>query len=551
MKNRSGPAAGLSDCADRSFSLKFESMKKIFLFIGLSLLMNGTATAEALTVKHATAGSFSTELEAALTEASLTADKVTDLTIVSEGEAEMNLTDFTAVRTLAATLQNLDLSQAKLKGNGVPSGNAYGDNQGALRDMTALVNVVLPEDIVSIGGGAFARCTKLETVNLSNTITTIWNAAFKNCENLKITALPSELKTINKETFRGCKNLAVSELPAGLVTVDDWSFSSCKAITASEFPATLKTIGESAFSGTSVAFSEWTDNITTIKKDAFNGTKVSFTEWTPNIEVMPTGVFASCHNITDFTIPETTTELGNQFYIATSFYYSPEGKESNYKRTITCRHDVPPTAIYGTTNTWKNTFMQEDWMIGDIYMLNVKKSAMETYKTTLPYSKMTINPLTTTVPVEIEGGTVELSTELGSVSGTGGDLAVYEGATDITFTFGKDMLLASVSYNGEDLTEKVVDGVLTLDCPRFPSLLSITISDVSGVGEVAANGVKVYPNPATDVIYMAGNEGVAELYDLSGSLVRTATGETMDVVDLASGVYVLRIGTESHKIVKK
>lgn len=549
MKNRSGPAAGLSDCADRSFSLKFESMKKIFLFIGLSLLMNGTATAEALTVKHATAGSFSTELEAALTEASLTADKVTDLTIVSEGEAEMNLTDFDGVRTLAATLQNLDLSQAKLKGNGVPSGDPYSDKKGALRDMTALVNVVLPEDIVSIGGGAFARCTKLETVNLSNTITTIWNAAFKNCESLKITALPSGLTEICKETFQNCKNLAVSELPAGLVTVDDWSFNGCKAMTASVFPAALELIGENAFASSGVAFSEWTDKITTIEKSAFSGTKVTFTEWTPNIEVMPTGIFAYCYDLKDFTIPETTTTLGNQFYIPNAFYWTEDGKK--FKRTITCRHDVPPVAKYGTDSKWNNTFMEDDWIIEKIYTLNVKKSAMETYKATLPYSKMTINPLTTTVPVEIEGGTVELSTELGSVSGTGGDLAVYEGATDITFTFGKDMLLASVSYNGEDLTEKVVDGVLTLDCPRFPSLLSITISDVSGVGEVAANGVKVYPNPATDVIYMAGNEGVAELYDLSGSLVRTATGETMDVADLATGVYVLRVGTESHKIVKK
>lgn len=523
-------------------------MKKICtLLLGMALC--GGLSAEQLTVKHAESGKFSEELKTALAEASLTKQQVTDLTVVSESEAEMNITDFNEVRTMAATLKTLDLSQAVLKGNGVPSTDNYSDRQGSLRDMTALVSVVLPEGITSIGGGAFARCANLETVNLPESVTTIWNAAFKDCKKLSINVLPSGLKVINKETFRGCAALSVAVLPEGLVTVDDYGFNGCKAMTVSLFPASLEKVGASAFASSGAMFSEWTDALVKIGDSAFSGSKVAFTEWTPNVETLPKGTFSYCYNIVDFTIPETVTALSNQLFVPTSYYYSAEGK--NFKRTITCRHTVPPTAVCGSKSS-SNTFFEEDWMLSKTYTLRVKKEYMDVYKATAPYKLMNVEALTTSLPVEIEGatatGSVVVTSELGEV--VGGMLPVYEGKSEISIVPDKDMKIAQVLYGSEDVTENMVEGKLVLDFAQSPDLLSILLSDVSGVESLSVSGVAVCPNPVADVLKLSDNDGVARLYDLSGRIVVETSGCEMSVSHLENGVYVLQVNGESFKIVK-
>ena len=66
--------------------------------------------------------------------------------------------------------------------------------------------------------------------------------------------------------------------------------------------------------------------------------------------------------------------------------------------------------------------------------------------------------------------------------------------------------------------------------------------------------VKVYPNPATDLINFSEAADV-ELTSLSGAKVAAAKGVTsLDVTGLASGVYVAKVttaaGTTAVKIVK-
>lgn len=470
-------------------------MKNLFFTIAFSALLASPAMAEELTVTHSAAGEFETELNAALADAQLSADQVTSLKVVSataadtETPAEMNLTDFNALRkALSATLQNLDLSEATLKENGVPSGNTYGDNAGALRDMAELVTVTLPEGLVKIGGGAFARCKKLETVNLPETITAMWYCAFKGCTNLKISRIPSGVKTIQNEVFRDCPNVTFSELPAGLVEVKDYGFYGCKAITVSEMPAGLKAIGRSAFASSGAAFSEWSEAIESVGVSAFNGSKVTFTEWfDPEATTLPEGIFGYAYSLTDFTIPATVTELPKQaFFVATDFNGTEEGKD--YKRTLTCRNTVPPTAVTSENDYEKNsnaTFYQENQYNNHI-TFKVLKEALEAYQATKPYSTMAIEVLTTQMPVAVEGGEATVSTELGEAAE--GMLPVFEGNTTITITPADDMTIESVTY-GETPVE-VEDGVVTIDVPQTPETLTVTLKksgEEAGVEGIASD----------------------------------------------------------------
>lgn len=468
-------------------------MKNLLFTIAFSALLASPAMAEELTVTHSTAGEFETELNAALAEAQLTADQVTSLKVVSataansETPAEMNLTDFNALRkALSATLQNLDLSEAALKDNGVPTGDEWGDKQGSLRDMVELVNVTLPEGIVKIGGGAFARCKKLETVNIPETVTQILNAAFKDCTSLKIGKLPSGLKTINKEVFSQCANVTFSELPAGLETVDDYGFRGCKAMTASVMPATLKKIGRSGFASSGVTFNEWPESLESVGQDAFNGAEVTFKEWfNPEATTLPIGVFAYAYSLTDFTIPATVTDLPAQvFFVATEYNFTEAGK--NYKRTLTCRNLVPPTAVNAPEKNSQATFYQENWMNKEHVTFKVLKEALETYQNTLPYSSMTLEALTAQMPVAVEGGEATVSTELGEA--IEGMLPVYEGNTTITITPADDMTIESVTY-GETPVE-AEDGVVTIDVPQTPETLTVTLKksgEEAGVEGIASD----------------------------------------------------------------
>ena len=507
-------------------------MKNLLFTIAFSALLASPAMAEGLTVTHSTAGDFETELNAALAEAQLTADQVTSLKVVSatatdsETPAEMNLTDFNALRkALSATLQNLDLSEATLKENGVPSGNTYGDNAGALRDMAELTNVTLPEGLVKIGGGAFARCKKLETINLPETITAMWYCAFKGCTNLKISKIPSGVKTIQNEVFRDCPNVTFSELPAGLVEVKDYGFYGCKAITVSEMPAGLKAIGRSAFASSGAAFSEWSEAIESVGISAFNGSKVTFTEWfAPEATTLPEGIFGYAYSLTDFTIPATVTELPKQaFFVATDFNLTPEGE--NYKRTLTCRNIVPPTAVASENDSEKNssaTFYQENQYNNHI-TFRVLKEALEAYQGTKPYSTMTIEALTTQMPVAVEGGEATVSTKLGEAAE--GMLPVYEGNTTITITPADDMTIESVTY-GETPVE-VEDGVVTIDVPQTPETLTVTLKksgEEAGVEGIASDDEII----ATTYYNLQGVE-ISELAE-NGLYIRkqtTANGRTI------------------------
>ena len=80
---------------------------------------------------------------------------------------------------------------------------------------------------------------------------------------------------------------------------------------------------------------------------------------------------------------------------------------------------------------------------------------------------------------------------------------------------------------------------------------SFTLSSES----FAENSVKVYPNPTTDYLIVSGIEGnaKAEIYTLSGQLVleKAFENETKLQVDLASGMYLVKVSNGTSSIHKK
>lgn len=61
-----------------------------------------------------------------------------------------------------------------------------------------------------------------------------------------------------------------------------------------------------------------------------------------------------------------------------------------------------------------------------------------------------------------------------------------------------------------------------------------------------------YPNPTKDYIYINGtNNSYIEIYDIMGRLIKIDTGDKIDVSDLMSGIYIIKIDNQSFKVIKE
>jgi hypothetical protein len=165
---------------------------------------------------------------------------------------------------------------------------------------------------------------------------------------------------------------------------------------------------------------------------------------------------------------------------------------------------------------------------------------------------------------EVTGITV--TTESGSrfISTPGGSLQMVaniepENAENKAVTWSVDSTSrASIDENGLLIAKKngrvvvtgtAVDGGLSDD-------LSITISgQPSALIDQTLSYLKVYPNPAQDVIYIENNSRVLsyEIISIEGNLIKTINNPDkiieVDISDLARGIYLIRAHSKTNSVV--
>lgn len=105
------------------------------------------------------------------------------------------------------------------------------------------------------------------------------------------------------------------------------------------------------------------------------------------------------------------------------------------------------------------------------------------------------------------------------------------------------------------------NNTLTYDFTELISFTTVTASSVNAtlsVDPIKINDfVKVYPNPATDYLFIKSDLNYqSTLYNVAGQRVMQSNAKTLNVVDLPSGVYLLQLKSENNsistfKIIKK
>jgi uncharacterized protein YjdB len=103
------------------------------------------------------------------------------------------------------------------------------------------------------------------------------------------------------------------------------------------------------------------------------------------------------------------------------------------------------------------------------------------------------------------------------------------------------------------ITVTTADGGFTKTCV-------VTVSANDGADDGGSTAVEaqplsklqVHPNPAGSMLYITDEfVGVVEIYDINGTLLLTSTSNSINISALPSGIYIVKAGSKSAKVVKQ
>lgn len=163
---------------------------------------------------------------------------------------------------------------------------------------TDIRDAQMPDRIVSLGDGAFAKCSELESVR--------W---------------PSGLASVPARCFYWCASLKTVGLPEGVTAIGDFAYCNIYGMTTLSLPKSLRTIGRETFSNVGITILDVPEGVTSIGESAFAG----------------------CTNLLDIALPSTLRSLGPTCF-----------QGSDAVRLVRCDAMTPP--VCGTNPFSTKTF---------------------------------------------------------------------------------------------------------------------------------------------------------------------------------------------------
>jgi len=84
---------------------------------------------------------------------------------------------------------------------------------------TEIKDLVIPNNVTSIGNYAFSRCSDLTSVTIPNSVTSIGSCAFLDCSGLTSMTIPNSVTSIGMHSFAYCSGLTSVTIPNSVTLI--------------------------------------------------------------------------------------------------------------------------------------------------------------------------------------------------------------------------------------------------------------------------------------------------------------------------------------------
>ena len=170
-------------------------------------------------------------------------------------------------------------------------------------------DLVIPNSVTSIGDYAFSYCTSLTSVTIPNSVTSIGRKAFSNTSLTSIT-IPNSVTSIEEGTFYHCTSLTSITIPNSVTSIGGYAFQYCSSLTSVTIPNSVTSIGRNAFYDTSLTSITIPNSVTSIGDKAFAYCSSLTSVTIPNsVTSIGYEAFHGCSKLTSVTIPNSVTSI--------------------------------------------------------------------------------------------------------------------------------------------------------------------------------------------------------------------------------------------------
>lgn len=119
----------------------------------------------------------------------------------------------------------------------------------ALAGNCVVRELIVPQQVQSVGEAAFADCPSLSHITFRNPQTELSACSFRGCTSLREVVLPHGLRTLGFLAFEGCRSLETIEIPPRVEQIEAGAFRQCSGLRRIRIPDSVQFLDASAFRG--------------------------------------------------------------------------------------------------------------------------------------------------------------------------------------------------------------------------------------------------------------------------------------------------------------